>query len=137
VGCTRRWSRSLLQLRVEQRRVEPRDHLALSDDAVEIGAEPLNVARHLAADLDRGDRLQRPGRAHRVDDLAAADRRRVDLDLGAVAPGVQNPRADADGDQDRQRNEGSLHAGVTQPLGLPFTRSTMSQSSHTLTSDGS
>ena len=35
----------LIELRVEQRRVEPRDDLALLDDAVEVGAEPLDVAR--------------------------------------------------------------------------------------------
>jgi hypothetical protein len=29
-----------LQLRIEQRRIEPRDDLALLDDAVEVGAEP-------------------------------------------------------------------------------------------------
>ena len=66
----------LLHLRLEERRIEPRDHLALVDDRVEVGAEPRDVARHLAADLHRRDRLQRAGGADRVDDLAAGHRRR-------------------------------------------------------------
>ena len=84
--------RRLLQLRVEQRRIEPRDDLTLLDDRVEVGAEPRDVARHLAADLHGRHRLQRPGRADRVDDVAARDRRRVDLNLGAAAADVNAPR---------------------------------------------
>ena len=85
----------------KQRRIEPRDDLTLLDDRVEVGAEPLDVARHLAADLHRRDRLQRAGRADRVDDVAARDRRGVDLDLRSAAPDVVRAGARADGGDDQ------------------------------------
>ena len=46
---------------------------------------------HLAADLDRRDRLQRAGGADRVDDVAAGERRGVDLDLGLLRWEYQAP----------------------------------------------
>ena len=87
----------LLQLRVEHRRLEPRDDLALLDDRVEVGAEPADVARHLAADHDGRDGLERPGRSHRIDDIAARRRCGVHLQLGAAAAHVVRPDTRPDG----------------------------------------
>ncbi len=71
----------LLELRVEQRRVQTRDHLALLDDGVEVGAKPRDVPRHLAADLNGRDGLKRAAGADGIDNVAAAQRRRVDLNF--------------------------------------------------------
>ena len=56
----------LLKLRLEQRRVEPRDDLALLDNRVEVRPEPLNIAGYLTADLNGRHRLQRTGGANCV-----------------------------------------------------------------------
>ena len=74
----------LLDLGLEQRRVEPGEDLALPDERVEVGVQLRDVARHLGADLDRRDRLQRAGRADRVDDVAAGDRGGGHRDFGAA-----------------------------------------------------
>ena len=60
-----------LDLRLENRGVEPGDDLPLLHDRVEVGVELLDDARHLGADRDGGDRLQRAGGADPVDDVAA------------------------------------------------------------------
>ena len=99
----------LLELRIEQRRIEPRDDLALLDDAVEVGAEPLDVAGHLAADLNGCHRLQGSGRADGVDDVAAIDGRGRDLDLGAVTLGIPGADAAADDGEQDDRDNGAFH----------------------------
>src|SRR5947208_2953124 len=61
----------LLDLRLEQRRFQPCDDLALVHDRIEVGAQVLDGPRHLAADLHRRDGLEGPRGAHRIDDVAA------------------------------------------------------------------
>ena len=50
----------LLDLRLRERRIEPRDDLALLDDRVEVGVELLDRPGHLRADLYGRHRLERP-----------------------------------------------------------------------------
>ncbi len=99
----------LQQLRVEQRGIETGDHLALLHDRIEVGAQLRDVARHLTADLDGGDRLQRPGRADRVDDVAARDGGGVHRDLGGLLAQVVRGRAPADGGNDDQNDDDAFH----------------------------
>jgi len=77
---------SLLDLGLEERRIERREHLPFVHDRVEIGAEPRDVAGGLAAHLDRRHRLDRPCGRNRVDDVAAGDLRRLH-DWRGVRPG--------------------------------------------------
>ena len=69
---------SLLDLRLEEGRIEARQHLPLAHQRVEIGVQLLDGARHLRADLNRRDGLQRAGRADRFREVAARDARRSD-----------------------------------------------------------
>src|SRR5207237_4308001 len=103
----------LLELRLEERRIEPRDNRSLLHDRVEIGAEPGDVPRHLAADLHRRHRLERAGRADRVDDVAARDRRGHDLDVGAAALHVVRAGTRSDGRDDQETDDCSLHASMS------------------------
>ncbi len=100
----------LLQLRLEERRIELGDHLVLLDDRVEVGAEPGDVARHLAADLHRRHRLQRAGGADGVNDVAAADRRGLDLNVLLVAADVVGGAAAANRRDKEQDNDGFFHS---------------------------
>jgi hypothetical protein len=66
----------LIDLRLEERRLEGRDHLAAPHPRVEVGGERRDRARNLRADLDGGDGLDGAGGVHRVDDRSARDARR-------------------------------------------------------------
>ena len=59
----------LLDLGLDQRRVEPRDDLSLVDDRVEVGVELLDRAGHLGADIHGLHGLERAGRRNGVDDV--------------------------------------------------------------------
>ena len=107
--CLRQIGAGLLQLRLEERRIEPRDHLSFAHDRIEVGAEPGDVARHLASHLHGRHRLERAGRADRIDDVTAADRRGLHLDVGCAAPDVVRPGACADGRDDDEDRDRSLH----------------------------
>src|SRR4029450_10297494 len=104
----------LLQLGVEERRVELRDDLTLLYDRIEVGAEPLDVARHLTADLDRRDGLQRSGGTDGVDDVAASDRRGLHLNFGAAAAYVDRSGARSDGADDQQADDCAFHVTPSQ-----------------------
>ena len=73
----------LLDLRLEQRRIEPGEHLALPNDVVEVGVQRLDDAGHLAADVDRRHGLERPGGADGLHEVAPGhlDRRHLGLRL--------------------------------------------------------
>src|SRR5262249_61923287 len=107
-------SARLMQLGLEERSVEPRDDLTLLDDRIEVGAEPLDVARHLTADLDRRHGLQRSGGADRVDDVAASDRRGLHLNFGAAATHVDRTGARSDGTDDQQADDYAFHVTPSQ-----------------------
>ena len=66
----------LLNLRLDERRIEAREHLAFADQRVEIGIQLLDGAGHLRAHLHCRDRLQRAGRANRLGEVPAGDARR-------------------------------------------------------------
>ena len=68
---------SLLDLRLKQRRIEPRKHLTLAHERIEVGVELLDRAGHLSADLHGRDGLKLAGGAHRLGDVAARDARGV------------------------------------------------------------
>ena len=104
----------LLDVRLEQRRVEPRDHLPLLHDRVEVGVEILNDAADLRAHLDGRHGLERAGRGHDVDDVAAGDWRRAHLGLRGCAAHVV--RADANADRyehDDNRQKFLLHVSLS------------------------
>ena len=88
---------------LQQRRVEAGQHLALADDRVEVGVQRLDRPRDLRADLDRGHRLQRPGRPHHVQHVAAADGSGDVLHVRGAAAQHQ-PRDDGQ-DDDGQTDE--------------------------------
>ena len=102
----------LLDLRLEQRRVQPRDHLALADDGIEIGEQLLDRARHLGTDLHGRHRLEGAGRADRVHDVAAREGRRGHLGRLLLVPvAVVRAARDAAQDKDHEgRDECLLHA---------------------------
>ena len=64
---------ALLDRRLERRRIELGEQLALLHLAVEVGVEPGDDAGDLAADLDGGDRRERAGGGHGHRDVAAVD----------------------------------------------------------------
>ena len=63
----------LFNLRLDERRIQTREHLSFADQRVEVGVQLLNGSRHLRADLHRGDGLQGAGGAHRLREIAARD----------------------------------------------------------------
>ena len=63
----------LVHAGLEQRRLQPRDHLVLLDRRVEVGAQPVDGAGDLRAHLDGDHGLQEAGGAHEVDDVPAVD----------------------------------------------------------------
>jgi hypothetical protein len=102
---------ALLDLRLDQRRVQLSDHLALLHNRVEVGVQGLDVAGHLAADLDGSDGLEGAGGADGLDDLALRDRQRGDLHLalGPAEPVIRPDRTRHDDGQDDQDGDPLLH----------------------------
>src|SRR5205823_8974020 len=94
--------------------IEPRDHLALTDDGIEVGAEPGDVARHLAADLHGRHRLQCPRGADGVDDVAAYDRRGIHCHLGAFVLDVVGTGACADDADNGEDADYAFHESVLE-----------------------
>ncbi len=56
----------LIYARLENDRIDLRDHVAGFHDRIKIRGQLLNVTRHLAAHLNVLDRIQRAGRRHRL-----------------------------------------------------------------------
>jgi hypothetical protein len=99
----------LIDLRRQERRVQPGDHLTLLHDRVEVGAEPADVARYLAAHLNGRHRLERSSRSDGVDDFPPRDRRGIDLNLTAVAAHVVGAGSGAHGGDDDQTDDRAFH----------------------------
>jgi len=89
-----------LDLRLEDRRLQSRDHLTLLHDRVEVGVHLVHDSRHLSADLDGDDGLQRTGRANLIDHVPAGQLQRRHLRFTAAPTDVVGTRTGADGDQD-------------------------------------
>ena len=77
----------LLQLRVEQRRFEPCDDLALLDDRVEVGAEPLMLPDTWLPTCTVVTAWSVPVAPTASMMSPRVERRRLDLDLGARRAG--------------------------------------------------
>ena len=114
---------SLFDLRLEGRGVDPGDHLALTHDGVEIGVEPLDLARDLGADLHRRDGVEVARRRDCGDDRSTL------RPLGPVlwgAPLVLRvevaPDPGSDGDGGQEKRQGLLQQPLTarsfSPQGL-------------------
>jgi hypothetical protein len=83
-ACGQRVGLGLLERRVEELRVEPRDHLALLHGRIEVDQDLLHASGDLAADLHRHQRRQRAGRRDLRHDAAAIDRGRLEAQLTVV-----------------------------------------------------
>ena len=64
-------------MRLKQGRIQPRKHLTLAHERIEVGVELLDGARHLRADLHGCDGLKLAGGADRFGDVAARHARGV------------------------------------------------------------
>ena len=112
-----------LDLGVEERWVEPRDYLALVHDAVEVGSQLADGARHLRAYLRRDNRLERTGGGHATHDVARGcegglkvRRRRVAVHASVCS------HQDHGGQCDANRGASSYHDSLqVRSFGLPLT----------------
>ena len=99
----------LLELRLEQRRIEAHDDVALADDGVEVDVELLDDAGDLASDLYGRHRLEGAGRSNGVDDVALSHGDgsdvRHDLDGSCPVEAVGSHR----GAEDDDDGKGLLH----------------------------
>src|SRR4029453_9038871 len=105
----------LLELCLEQRGIELRDHLTFANDRVEIGVEFRDRAGDLTADLDRRDGLQSSGCTNGVDDVPSRHGCRVHRGLGAVAAHVVRPCAGTHGRDHEEKSKYALHYRIKSP----------------------
>ncbi len=96
----------LFDLRVQDRRVEPRDDLALLHEVVEVGVEVLDDAADLRAHLHGRDGFERARCLDGLDHVAAGNLRRPHLGfLGVLAHVIPAAGAADDREQDDDRYE--------------------------------
>ena len=100
---------SLFDLRLEGRGVDPGDHLALTDDGIEIGVELLDLTRDLGADLDRRDGVEVARRRDRRDEGPALGPLEPVLGGAPLVLRVEiPPDPGADGDRDHEKRQRAL-----------------------------